>query len=93
MNIDIGICTFRRDSLYGTLESLAAQQGPDSLTLRIIVADNDEQPLKQAEIEAQAKELGLNLWYVHAPARNISIALSRASFRLRPSCKRTVSAI
>lgn len=74
MNIDIGICTFRRDSLYGTLESLAAQQGPDGLTLRIIVADNDEQPLKQAEIEAQAKELGLNLWYVHAPARNISIA-------------------
>ncbi|WP_422050733.1 glycosyltransferase family 2 protein [Shimia sp.] len=74
MNIDIGICTFRRDSLYDTLESLSRQNLEAHWRLRIIVSDNDEQPVKQSEIEAWAAELGVNLKYVHAPARNISIA-------------------
>lgn len=74
MNVDVGICTFRRDSLYETLESLAAQNIQQNLAVRVIVADNDEQPVKKSEIVAQAQRLGLNLAYVHAPARNISIA-------------------
>ncbi len=74
MKIDIGICTFRRDSLHGTLDSLAKQNIPADMNVRIIVADNDEQPVKQPEIEGLAENLGLNLNYVHAPARNISIA-------------------
>ncbi len=74
MKIDIGICTFRRDSLHGTLNSLAKQNIPADLDVRIIVADNDEQPVKKLEIEGLADKLGLNLTYVHAPARNISIA-------------------
>lgn len=74
MNIDIGICTFRRDSLYETLASLSRQNLEPDWRVRVIVADNDEQPVKQSEIEALAKNLGLDLKYVHAPARNISIA-------------------
>lgn len=74
MNIDIGICTFRRDSLHKTLESLAVQNLPEQVKIRIIIADNDERPIRETAIEAQARKLRLNLRYVHAPAGNISIA-------------------
>jgi len=74
MNVDIGICTFRRDSLCETLESLAVQNIPENLSVRVIVADNDDFPVRKSGIEAQAGKLGLTLRYVHAPARNISIA-------------------
>lgn len=68
--IDVGICTFRRDSLTDTLASLAAQ----TVKLRVIVADNDETDARRDAIVEAGKTLGLDLTYVHAPARNISIA-------------------
>jgi succinoglycan biosynthesis protein ExoM len=42
--------------------------------IRIIVADNDDMPSARALVEATAREAGLNFMYLHAPARNISIA-------------------
>jgi succinoglycan biosynthesis protein ExoM len=67
----IGVCTFRRDALGRTLESIACQQsGP----IRVVVADNDETPAAEARIRALGVRLGLDLDYRHAPARNISIA-------------------
>ncbi len=68
--IDVGICTFRRDSLQETLASLAAQ----TVKLRVIVADNDETDVRRDAIVASGNALGLDLTYLHAPARNISIA-------------------
>jgi succinoglycan biosynthesis protein ExoM len=70
--VDVCVCTFRRASLRRTLESLAAQQG--AATFRVIVADNDEAPSAQALVEQARGDLGLDIAYVHAPARNISIA-------------------
>lgn len=68
--IDLCICTFRRESLAEALRSAAAQVLPATHRLRIIVADNDEAPSALARVRA----LGLEIEYVHAPARNISIA-------------------
>jgi succinoglycan biosynthesis protein ExoM len=68
------VCTFRRESLAGTLASLAAQVLPDGVSLRVIVADNDETPVAEGRIRAVAAALGLDLDYRHAPARSISIA-------------------
>lgn len=72
--VAVCICTFRRESLGETLASLAAQVVPVGLLLSVIVADNDHGDDRRAGIEAQGRALGLALCYVHAPARNISIA-------------------
>ncbi|THD78836.1 MAG: glycosyltransferase [Phenylobacterium sp.] len=73
-NVDVGVCTFRRPAVVETLASLARQALPPGVTLRAIVADNDEQPSAEAAVRAAAAEHGLDVTYVHAPARNISLA-------------------
>lgn len=74
MHIDICVCTFRRSSIIDAMRSLAAQNIPDGLTIGIIIADNDEIPSAQERVETEAKNLPVPVTYVHAPARNISIA-------------------
>ena len=71
--IDVCVCTFRRDSLDDTLASIARQE-LDGVKVRVIVADNDEHDRRRERIEMNGKRLGLELHYVHAPARNISVA-------------------
>jgi succinoglycan biosynthesis protein ExoM len=67
----VGLCTFRRESIDQTLASIARQRsGP----IRVVVADNDETPKAEGRIREAGRRLGLQLDYVHAPARNISIA-------------------
>lgn len=74
MRIVVGICTYRRRSLLDTLESIAAQEIPSGATLEVIVADNDETAAQRDSIVAYCIDLGLSFTYVHAPARNISVA-------------------
>jgi succinoglycan biosynthesis protein ExoM len=70
-SLAIGVCTFRRDAVEQTLESIARQDwGP----VRVVVADNDETPAAESRIRALGRRLGLDLDYRHAPARNISVA-------------------
>ena len=69
--VDICVCTFRRDSLRQTLASLDAQTGITA-DVRVLVADNDDHPSARLEVET-----GPFRWprlYLHAPARNISVA-------------------
>jgi succinoglycan biosynthesis protein ExoM len=73
-SVDVGVCTFRRPSLAETLASLARQALPDGVSLRVIVADNDETPSAEALVRSAAVEHGLDVSYLHAPAHNISIA-------------------
>lgn len=73
-SVDVCICTFRRPAIVETLRSIAAQQGVEGDIVRIIVADNDEQPSACELVLREAEALGLDLHYVHAPARNISLA-------------------
>ena len=73
-SIDVCICTFRRPSLADTLASLSVQSLPSGWKMRVIVADNDDHDARRTEIEQAARSMGLNLHYLHAPRRNISIA-------------------
>ena len=69
--LTVAVCTFRRESLAETLASLARQSlAPD----RIVVADNDDAPSAEGVARGAAARYGLPLDYVHAPARNISVA-------------------
>jgi succinoglycan biosynthesis protein ExoM len=72
--VDVAICTYRRPAVAETLASLARQDLPAGVRMRVIVADNDEQPEAQARVEAAAEAHGLDVHYVHAPSRNISLA-------------------
>jgi succinoglycan biosynthesis protein ExoM len=72
--IDVCVCTFRRAHIKETLRSLAQLKLKPGRKIRVVVIDNDETPEAREEIEAAARALALNFLYVHAPARNISIA-------------------
>lgn len=74
IRVDVGVCTFRRPAVAETLASLGALALPPNVKLRVIVADNDEQPSAETVVRAAAAAHGLDLAYVHAPARNISLA-------------------
>jgi len=72
-DVTVAVCTFRRPAITDCLRSLAAQQLRD-LRQRVLVIDNDDADTARSHIESAARELGLDLRYVHAPGRNISIA-------------------
>jgi succinoglycan biosynthesis protein ExoM len=72
--IDVAVCTYRRATIAATLASIATQRLPADVVVRVIVADNDAVPSARGRVLAAAAEFGLTVSYVHAPARNISIA-------------------
>ena len=76
--VDVCICTFRRASIAETLRSLATLTLAPGVELRVIVADNDDTDHARASIVAEGSRLDLDLAYVHAPARNISLARNAA---------------
>ncbi|RYE09999.1 MAG: glycosyltransferase family 2 protein [Hyphomicrobiales bacterium] len=71
--LDVCVCTFRRPYLAETLKSLAALE-VDGLTVRIVIADNDDTPSAAALVDALRPALPFAVHYVHGPARNISVA-------------------
>lgn len=74
VRVDVCICTYHRPSVAEALRALAAQEGLSGVDLHVVVADNAEEPEARERVLAAAAELGLQVTYVHAPARNISIA-------------------
>lgn len=74
VRIDVLICTFRRPSVEETLRSVDAQHLPDDISVRAIVADNDDKPSAAERIAGVAAAMKTPVVYVHAPARNISLA-------------------
>jgi succinoglycan biosynthesis protein ExoM len=72
--VDVCICTFRRSHITSTLRSVAAQELPEGLGLKVIVADNDREPSARQAVNETGREFGLDLSYLHAPAKNISVA-------------------
>jgi succinoglycan biosynthesis protein ExoM len=72
--IDVGVCTYRRESVLETLRSLAAQALPATVAMRVIVADNEPAPTAASRVRAAAAAFGLDLLYLHAPANNICAA-------------------
>lgn len=76
--VTVAICTFRRNSIFRAIESVANQRKADGLLARIIVIDNDEHDGLRAQIEAFSRETPVRLDYIHAPKKNISIARNAA---------------
>lgn len=72
--VDVCVCTFRRDSVSDLIASLARLKLPADVALRVVVADNDEAPSAEGRVLAAFARHGLDGVYIHAPARNISIA-------------------
>lgn len=72
--IDICICTFRRAHVAETLRSISRLLVKPQWIIRVIVADNDDTPSARDIVEATAHDCSLALTYLHAPARNISVA-------------------
>ncbi len=72
---DVCVCTFHREALIETLRSLSAQSVRPK---RIIVIDNAETPEALERVARATVELKLPILYLHAPARNISIARNAA---------------
>jgi succinoglycan biosynthesis protein ExoM len=73
-DVDVCVCTFRRAAVADTLASLARQALPADVRMRVVVADNDEVPEGRERVLAAAAAHGLDVTYVHAPSRNISLA-------------------
>ncbi|MCX7646481.1 MAG: glycosyltransferase [Rhodobacteraceae bacterium] len=69
----IGLPTCRRAALAAALASLA-RLDPVPCPVRVVVADNDEAPSARVLVEAAAAGHPLPVAYLHAPARNISVA-------------------
>lgn len=74
IDISILICTYRRDQIARTLESIFEQTLNASAKIEIIVADNDASPTAHHIIEKISQTSPVELRYLHAPAKNISIA-------------------
>jgi len=72
-SIDICICTFRRQFLAETLQSVA-RLSAGAHDIRVIIADNDQQPSARVLVEDWRGRLPFAVTYVHAPAANICIA-------------------
>ncbi|MEM9618935.1 MAG: glycosyltransferase family 2 protein [Pseudomonadota bacterium] len=73
-DIDILVCTFRRPGVEDTLSSIDAQILPPGVAIRIIVADNDDNPTAELDVSRAAAQMKTPVVYLHAPSRNISIA-------------------
>jgi succinoglycan biosynthesis protein ExoM len=72
--VTVGICTYRRPAVVETLRSLAAQKLPPGVAMRVVVADNDAEPEAADRVSKAGADLALDVTYVHAPSRNISLA-------------------
>ncbi|WP_299199324.1 glycosyltransferase family 2 protein [uncultured Amphritea sp.] len=73
ISIDIAMCTYRRDSVIDTLNSLQKLQLDNDWQVRIIVADNDAVPSAQQRV-LSVDQTNIPVIYIHAPQSNISIA-------------------
>ncbi len=74
MQVDIGICTYRRSELEDTLRSVAGLKVPAGVTVKVIVADNDAIPSARKLVGELRAEVPFEILYVHCPESNISIA-------------------
>jgi len=76
--VSICICTFRRPALFEALTSLGDLKGLEDYQIEVVVADNDEQDLMRQEVINFAEGFRFQIHYIHAPARNISVARNAA---------------
>ncbi|RCW79644.1 glycosyltransferase [Paracoccus lutimaris] len=74
MRIDILMCTFRRPMVGEAIEAIGRVNLPPDVDLRLVIADNDDTDSARAVVAHAAGSLPFPCHYIHAPARNISLA-------------------
>ena len=75
--VSICVCTFRRPHIAYTLRSVLDLEIDKNSDVRVIVADNDDTDSARGvveEVAQAARDKGIIIDYIHAPARNISVA-------------------
>ena len=99
MLIDILMCTFRRPMVGEAIAAIGRLNLPPDTDLRLVIADNDDTDSARDVVARAALTLPFPCHYIHAPARNISLArnacLDAATQRrqqpiLRLDCDETV---
>ncbi len=76
--VTVCICTFRRPAIIEALMSVGAQRDVSGLLAGVVVIDNDETDELRDDIVTLSANYPFALRYVHAPAKNISIARNAA---------------
>ena len=77
MLISICMCTYKRDHLFDTLQSLANLTVPADAKIEVVVVDNDEQLYGQSIIEKAKENYPHQLSYHSEPKKNISAARNK----------------
>lgn len=75
--VSICVCTFRRPHIVDTLRSVVNLEIDKEWDVRVIIADNDDTDsarIAVAGVAQEARGQGIEIEYIHAPARNISVA-------------------
>jgi succinoglycan biosynthesis protein ExoM len=76
--VTVCICTFRRPSVLRTIDSIARQQCRNGPLTLMLVIDNDDEPTAGNLITEFSQTARVAVSYIHAPAKNISIARNAA---------------
>ena len=74
MLIDILMCTFRRPMVGEAIEAIGQVKLPPDVEMRLVIADNDDTDSAREVVARAAASLPFPCHYIHAPARNISLA-------------------
>lgn len=74
LTVDICVCTYQRRELENAIESIGRLAVPETVLVRVIVADNDRTPSARDLVDSVSESCPFPVSYLHAPAGNISIA-------------------
>lgn len=74
LKIDILMCTFRRPQVAEAIAAIGKLRRPGGWDLRLVIADNDDTASARQIVAEAAAALPFPCHYIHAPARNISVA-------------------
>jgi succinoglycan biosynthesis protein ExoM len=76
--VTVCICTFRRASILRALESVSTQELPKNVSVHFLIIDNDDEPSARHVVNGFTLKSGIEVDYIHAPGRNISLARNAA---------------
>ena len=74
IELTVCICTFRRPGILSAIDSVAKQIVPPSISVRILIIDNDAEQSAFSIVTEFRSRTTIRLDYKHAPGQNISMA-------------------
>jgi succinoglycan biosynthesis protein ExoM len=80
--LTVCICTFRRRSVLEAIRSVAAQNLPDGISIKVMVIDNDDTASAKELLDKDCTTARIAIEYHHVPGKNISMARNAALERV-----------